>query len=126
MNLRNFATSIARVLAPVSLALVAPAVLAQEEDEGTTQAAATQEQASAQAAPAETPAAAEAPAEPVEITDRSHPDYVRCRREAVIGSRAQRRRVCLTNRQWAEVASNGNRLSNELVDDMRSTSVPNN
>ena len=31
------------------------------------------------------------------ITDKSHPDYVRCKSEAVLGSRAKRKRTCMTN-----------------------------
>jgi hypothetical protein len=34
------------------------------------------------------------------ITDRSHPDYVRCKSAAVIGSRARRKRTCMSNREW--------------------------
>ena len=52
---------------------------------------------------------------PGKITDRSHPDYVRCRTERVIGSLAKRRKVCLTNSEWARVAREGNQFANELV-----------
>lgn len=51
-----------------------------------------------------------------EITDRSHPDYVKCRTESVIGSRAKKRRICLTNREWAEVARQGRGMANALVE----------
>lgn len=59
------------------------------------------------------------------ITDRSHPDYVRCRTETVIGSRAKKRKVCLTNRQWAEVARDGNAVATRVVEDGRSGMVGN-
>ncbi len=51
------------------------------------------------------------------ITDRRHPDYVRCKRQKVIGSLAKRRKVCMTNAQWAEAARAGNRGSREIVQD---------
>lgn len=70
-------------------------------------------------------AEAEAKAKPKKITDRQHPDYIRCRRERVIGSLAKRRKICMTNREWKMIANEGNRGANELVDEMRATSVPN-
>ncbi|MDJ0979845.1 MAG: hypothetical protein QNI87_15070 [Erythrobacter sp.] len=54
---------------------------------------------------------------PEKITDRSHPDYVRCKSKPVIGSRAQRKRTCMTNREWAEVARQGNDRSRDFVGD---------
>lgn len=54
------------------------------------------------------------------ITDKNHPDFVRCRTESVIGSRAKKRKVCLTNRQWAEVARDGNAVATRVVEDGRS------
>ena len=51
-----------------------------------------------------------------EITDRSDPDYVKCRTESVVGSRAKKRKVCLTNREWAEVARQGRSMATELVE----------
>lgn len=53
------------------------------------------------------------------ITDKNHPDYVRCRSESVIGSRAKKRRVCLTNAEWERVARDGNATANRIVDDNR-------
>jgi hypothetical protein len=58
------------------------------------------------------------------ITDRQHPDYVRCRSERVVGSLAKRTRTCMTNREWRRVAAEGNKRANELVDEMRATSLP--
>ena len=54
------------------------------------------------------------------ITDKNHPDYVRCRSESVIGSRAKKNRVCMTNRQWEEMAREGNDVSRRAVEDARS------
>lgn len=51
-----------------------------------------------------------------EITDRNHPDFVKCRKESVVGSRAKKRKVCLTNRQWAAVARQGRGMATELVE----------
>ena len=59
------------------------------------------------------------------ITDRNHPDYVKCRSERVMGSLAQRKRTCMTNREWKMVQTEGNKRANDFVDDMRATSLPN-
>ncbi len=66
------------------------------------------------------PAAATAPRpvlKPERITDRNHPDYVRCRREAVIGSRARYTKRCFTNREWEQISSRGNETSRQIVAD---------
>lgn len=55
---------------------------------------------------------------PEKITDRRHPDYVRCRLEPVIGSLAKKQRVCMTNQQWAAHIQEGNRRANQFVSDM--------
>lgn len=52
------------------------------------------------------------------ITDRLHPEYIRCRREPVIGSRARMRNICMTNRQWEEYARTGNSDARSIVDDI--------
>ena len=63
-------------------------------------------------------AAQEAEAEETaKITDKDHPDYVKCRTERVIGSLAKRKKTCLTNRQWAEFARRGNEIARRTVDD---------
>lgn len=61
------------------------------------------------------------PGEPVKITDKKHPDYVSCRSEAVLGSRAQRKRVCMTNREWTAAARSGNRETQEFMNAGRYT-----
>lgn len=53
---------------------------------------------------------------PVKITDKNHPDYVKCKRESVIGSRARKRKVCKTNKQWVADTRKGNRHSRELIE----------
>ncbi len=59
-------------------------------------------------------------AKPKKITDRNDPDYVRCRNEEIIGTRARKNRVCMTNRQWAEVARGGNEMTEEFIRSHRS------
>lgn len=51
-----------------------------------------------------------------QITDKQHPDYTVCRTESVIGSRAKKRRVCLTNREWARVAREGRSLASAMAE----------
>lgn len=53
---------------------------------------------------------------PVKITDKSHPDYVRCKRESVIGSRARKRKVCKSNKEWVADSRKGNQHTRELVE----------
>ena len=52
------------------------------------------------------------------ITDRSHPDYMRCRTETIIGSRARTRKMCMTNREWEEFARAGNAGARSILDDV--------
>ncbi|GAB5487816.1 MAG: hypothetical protein Pars2KO_13860 [Parasphingorhabdus sp.] len=57
---------------------------------------------------------------PKKITDRSHPDYVRCRNRPTMGSLARKQRICMTNREWVVHNRKGNAQSREFVDDMQS------
>ncbi|MGB3471513.1 MAG: hypothetical protein WBA51_11885 [Erythrobacter sp.] len=59
----------------------------------------------------------EGPEKPKKITDKKHPDYVRCKSEAVIGSRAKRKRTCMTNKEWALVSRRGNEASRDFIGD---------
>lgn len=54
---------------------------------------------------------------PEKITDRRHPDYVRCRSEPIIGSLSRKRRICMTNKEWVEFTRTGSRDSKEFVED---------
>jgi len=56
---------------------------------------------------------------PKKITDRRHPDYVRCRSEPIIGSLARKRRICMTNAEWVEYVKAGSRDSRQFVEDMQ-------
>ncbi|MDG5749074.1 hypothetical protein P8Q88_12895 [Qipengyuania sp. XHP0207] len=51
------------------------------------------------------------------ITDKDHPDFVKCRTERVIGSLAKRKKTCLTNRQWEEFARRGNENARRTVEE---------
>jgi len=55
--------------------------------------------------------------QPKKITDRRHPDYVRCRSESVIGSLSKKRRICMTNSEWTEYVRTGSRNAKEFVAD---------
>lgn len=51
------------------------------------------------------------------VTDKKHPDFVRCKSESVIGSRAKRKRTCMTNRQWVLVERRQNEASKTFAGD---------
>lgn len=53
-----------------------------------------------------------------QITDKKHPDYVRCRSKPVIGSLAKKKRVCMTNQEWKIANREGSKRSRELVEDL--------
>jgi hypothetical protein len=63
---------------------------------------------------------------PKKITDRNHPDYVRCRSEPIMGSLARKRRICMTNQEWAAYNREGGKRSREFVDDNQPTFAPGN
>lgn len=48
--------------------------------------------------------------------DKSSPDYVRCRRIEVTGSRARKEKICKTNAEWEAVAKAGNDSSREQLE----------
>jgi hypothetical protein len=56
---------------------------------------------------------------PKKITDRRHPDYIRCRSQPIIGSLARKRRVCMTNSQWVAANREGSRKSRQYIEDMQ-------
>ncbi len=55
---------------------------------------------------------------PKKITDKKHPDYIRCRIKSVIGSLAKKKRICMTNSEWIAVNSESSKRSRELVEDL--------
>jgi hypothetical protein len=64
----------------------------------------------------EPPAIADGASQQAPITDRSHPDYVRCRSQRVIGSLAKRTKTCMTNREWETASRVGNRGARDIVE----------
>lgn len=56
---------------------------------------------------------------PKKITDRNHPDYLRCRSEPIIGSLSRKRRVCMTNREWVAANRKGHGKSRQFIEDMQ-------
>ena len=55
------------------------------------------------------PALSSEPEEEAEETlSRSDPNYIRCQTRRVTGSNARRERICMTNRQWDQMARHGN------------------
>ena len=63
---------------------------------------------------------------PKKITDRRHPDYIRCRSEPIMGSLSRKRRVCMTNREWVAYTQKGSAESRELVEGLQSGSSSSN
>jgi len=55
---------------------------------------------------------------PPKIRDRSHPDYVRCRSEPIIGSLVRKRKICMTNSEWEQYARAGNADTRSMLDDI--------
>lgn len=52
-----------------------------------------------------------------EAKEKAKDDELICRTENVIGSRAKKRRTCLTRKQWERVARKGNAFARKLVAD---------
>ena len=50
----------------------------------------------------------------------THPYYIRCRKDPVIGSLARKLRVCRTNYEWKRFAEQGNDTGREILGDVSS------
>ncbi len=50
--------------------------------------------------------------------DPKHPYYIKCRKDAVVGSLVRKLRVCRTNDEWKRFAAQGNESGREVLDDM--------
>ncbi len=50
------------------------------------------------------------------IDDKRHPDYVRCRRLPMPGTRTRTQRICMKNREWRAYVAEKNRKTRGLVD----------
>lgn len=46
----------------------------------------------------------------------AHPDFIKCRKQSVIGSLAKKTRVCRTNEGWAQSWQQGNQTARENAD----------
>jgi hypothetical protein len=58
------------------------------------------------------------------VVDKSSPDYKRCRRIEVTGSRARKEKVCKTNAQWDAIARAGNETSRDQLERSQSLVRP--
>ena len=50
--------------------------------------------------------------------DAAHPYFIRCKKDPVMGSLVRKLRVCRTNEEWKQFASQGNDSSREILDEM--------
>ena len=50
--------------------------------------------------------------------DVAHPYYIRCRKDPVVGSLVRKLRVCRTNEQWKQFATQGEGNGREILDEM--------
>lgn len=50
--------------------------------------------------------------------DSAHPYYIRCRKDAVVGSLVRKLRVCRTNEEWKQFSAMGNNSGREIMDEM--------
>lgn len=101
-------------IAAATAALLLQATATPSQTNATDEAA--EEATSTAAGEAETPNVAEAATTAQPITDKSHPDYVRCRSERVIGSLAKRKKTCMTNQEWEMASRAGNRGARDIVE----------
>lgn len=58
--------------------------------------------------------------------DSKHPYYIRCRKDAVVGSLVRKLRVCRTNDEWKRFAEMGNDSGREVMDDVTRAPVSGN
>ena len=56
----------------------------------------------------------------------AHPYYIRCRKDAVVGSLVRKLRVCRTNEDWKRFSEAGNDNGREILDDMTRAPVSGN
>src|SRR5687768_1198925 len=58
--------------------------------------------------------------------DAKHPYYIKCRKDAVVGSLVRKLRVCRTNEQWKQFAAMGNDSAREIMGDVTTAPVSGN
>jgi hypothetical protein len=56
----------------------------------------------------------------------THPYYIKCRKDPVIGSLVRKLRVCRTNYEWKRFAEQGNDSGREILGDVSSAPVSGN
>ena len=49
------------------------------------------------------------------VTDKSSPDYVRCKAIAETGSLISKKKICRTNAEWVKASEAGNAEARDLV-----------
>jgi hypothetical protein len=58
--------------------------------------------------------------------DSTHPYFIKCRKDPVVGSLVRKLRVCRTNEDWKRFAAVGNDSGREVLDDMTRAPVSGN
>lgn len=58
--------------------------------------------------------------------DATHPYFIRCRKDPVVGSLVRKLRVCRTNYEWKRFAEQGNDTGREILGDVSSAPMHNN
>lgn len=58
--------------------------------------------------------------------EATHPYYIKCRKDAVVGSLVRKLRVCRTNEEWKRFAAMGNDSGREVLDDVTRAPVSGN
>jgi hypothetical protein len=51
--------------------------------------------------------------------DPTHPYYIKCKKDPVVGSLVRKLRVCRTNEEWKKSLAMGDDNGREILDDMR-------
>ena len=53
----------------------------------------------------------------------THPYYIRCKKDLVIGSLVRKLRVCRTNTEWTRFADTGNDTGREILGDVSTAPI---
>lgn len=57
--------------------------------------------------------------------DPTHPYYIRCKKDPVVGSLVRKLRVCRTNEEWKRFLAQGENNGREILDEMSHAPVNN-
>ncbi|HYC94073.1 MAG TPA: hypothetical protein VEB39_00065 [Sphingomicrobium sp.] len=55
--------------------------------------------------------------------DATHPYYIRCKKDPVVGSLVRKLRVCRTNYQWKQFAAMGGDNAREILGDVSTAPI---